>query len=380
MQHFFYNAIPTVNQFQSDSSVTFAVRAEDKILKHLDWLLERYHLHSRKPDADLQRIILCEIFLGANYWIKAYHEKKAAMKKERYPAVLALFEAAVGQLATLLRCSRPMVAIQIEEIFGRELMPEGAKTDAAAKTKPEFFTAMQLELYRIRFRAGRAYHAGLDATHPLHLAPLDTAPFFFEIARKGTDGKQATMNKGWGPFVMTMEREFYMTKHWFDTPGHQNIFHSSYTHGRTISAAGTMYAEHGIIKGIRPDSGHYKPLEHNIVSALLALQMFAVRMDEIEVQDYAGEPLGTAREFVKSRLTWQQFQAAGHLQKMRKAGALGVHVPAPDLDGPSGNTALRALMNSPQASGASGGPRPGYSQTPGAPTPGATKPGYTQTP
>ena len=278
MQHFFYKAIPTVKQFQSDSSVTFAVRGEDKILKHLDWLLERYHLHSRKLNADLQRIILCEIFLGANYWIRAYHEKKPSMKKERYPAVLALFEAAVGQLSTLLRCSRPMVAIQIEEIFGRELMPEGAKTDAEPQTTPEYFTAMQLELYRIRFRAGRAHHAGLDATRPMHLTPLDTAPFFFEIARKGTDGKQATMNKGWGPFVMTMEREFYMTKHWFDTPGHKNIFHSSYTHGRAISAAGTMYAEHGIIKGVRPDSGHYKPLEHNIVSALLALQMFAVRM------------------------------------------------------------------------------------------------------
>src|SRR2546426_388207 len=86
--------------------------------------------------------------------------------------------------------------------------------------------------------------------------------------------------------------------------------------GGPITPAGTMYAEHGIIKGIRPDSGHYKPLEHNIVAALLALQMFAVPMDGIEVQDYAGERLGTAREFVSSRLSWAQFQAAGHLQKM----------------------------------------------------------------
>jgi len=27
-------------------------------------------------------------------------------------------------------------------------------------------------------------------------------------------------------------------------------------------------------------------------------------MERLEVQDYAGERLGTAREFVKSRLTW----------------------------------------------------------------------------
>lgn len=366
MKHFSYGTIPSVKQFQGDSSVTFAVRGEDKILKHLDWLLERYHLHSRKGDAELQRIILCEIFLAANYWIKAYHEYKPAMKKERYPAVLALFEVAVGQLCTLLRCSRPMVAIQIEEIFGRHLSPEGASTDA--REKPEYFTARQLDLYRIRFRAGRAYHPGLDASSPLRLAPLDTAPFFFEIVRKATDGRHALANKGWGPFVMTMEREFYMTKHWFDDPHHKNIFHSSYTHGRAISAAGTMYAEHGVIKGIRPDSGHYKPLEHNIVGALLALQMFAVPMDQLEVQDYAGERLGTAREFVMSRLTWAQFQAAGHLQRMRKMAA---PLPSSGNDSASGNTALLAAL------GPASGPRPGYSQTP---TPGGVKPGYSQTP
>ena len=110
MQHFFYKAIPTVKQFQSDSSVTFAVRGEDKILKHLDWLLERYHLHSRNLNADLQRIILCEIFLGANYWIKAYHEKKPAVKKERsarlraasHHACLLRWESKLGSEDTVL--------------------------------------------------------------------------------------------------------------------------------------------------------------------------------------------------------------------------------------------------------------------------------------
>ena len=103
-----------------------------------------------------------------------------------------------------------MVAIQIEEIFGRELMPEGAKTDGEAKTKPEYFTAMQLELYRMRFSGRpRLYHAGLDAAAPDDLTPLDTAPFFFEILRTRHRWEAGDDEQGWGPFVMTMEREFH---------------------------------------------------------------------------------------------------------------------------------------------------------------------------
>jgi hypothetical protein len=392
MQHFTYKSIPSVKQFQSDSSIMFAVRGEDKILIHLDWLLERYHLHTRSGAAGLQRIILCEIFLGANYWIKSHHENRPHMKKERFPAVLALFEAAVRELCALLACNERMVARHIEEIFGRDLTPEGAKTDG--KRKPQLFPENELALYRIRFKGGRAYHLGLNASLPMRLAPLHTEPFFSPIARKDTDGEVAPPNEGWGPFIMTLEREFYMTKHWFDTPGHRDVFHSSYTHGRTICAAGTMLAEHGVIKGIRPDSGHYKPLEHNTVGALLALQMFCVPMDKIEMQDYKGKTLGTAREFVSSRLTWEQFQAAAQGVRIKRAlGPQALPSAAPQASaasGASGNTALLAMMGSPQPSGASGGRPAGYSQTPSpdgakpaysqTPSPGASTPTYTQTP
>jgi hypothetical protein len=334
MHHITYKGIPSVKQFMHDSSIALAIRNQDKILVHLDWLLERYHVHEGRMNASLRRIVLCDIFLTANYWIKSCHEKRPNMKKERYPAVLALFEAAVATLSVLLQCSRPAVAAQIEEIYGRDLTPEGAKTDRSMHA--EMFTEKQLAQSRIRFKGGRAYHYGLDPTGPLFLAPLDTAPFYTGVARKGTDGKMATTNEGWGPFVMTMEREFYMAKHWLDAAGHGNVFHSSYTHGLPVSAAGTMLVENGVIKGIRPDSGHYKPLEHNIVVALLALQMFSVPMDKIELQDYAGESYGTARDFVESRLNWEQFQAAGHLHKMQRLRA------APQTD-PGSSYGLSAL-------------------------------------
>jgi hypothetical protein len=168
MKHFRYDAIPSVAQFRSDSSVTFAVRGDDKILAHLDWLLERFHFYCRKADNELPRIILCEIFLTANYWIKSYHqhvkanhEKRLGMRKERYPAVLALFEAVVERLCGVFGCTRPMVPMMIEEIFGRDLTEGGRKADDQGKTA--LFTDYELQLYRVRFKGGRAYHLGPNA-------------------------------------------------------------------------------------------------------------------------------------------------------------------------------------------------------------------------
>lgn len=310
MPNITYKGMPTVTQFQKDSSVTFAVRNKDRILHHLDWLVERYHVHNADRDSRLlSHIVLSEIFLTANYWIKSYHEGRPDMKKERYPAVLALFEAAVMELCDLLKCTPPQVAQQIKEIFGRDLTEEGATTDSNKSTY--YFNDKERALLRVRFKGGLAYHYGLDAeTHAsLSLKPLNSDRFYLAIVRKnGHGGAKSEGFPGWAPFVMTREREFYMTKHWLGDPQHRTIFHSSYTGGGMVSAAGTMAVKDGIITGIRPDSGHYRPLEHNIVGTLLALQMFGVRMDKLNIFDFEKVPLGTAREFVGSRLTWAKFQ------------------------------------------------------------------------
>ena len=78
-QHFSYSSVPSAKQFQKDSSITFAVRADDQILTYLDWLLERYEHYNAKNDYGLRRIVLCEIFLSANYWVKSYHEGRPRM-------------------------------------------------------------------------------------------------------------------------------------------------------------------------------------------------------------------------------------------------------------------------------------------------------------
>src|SRR5262249_5130973 len=100
-----YRTMPTSGQFQKDSSVNFAVRADDRILKHIDWLLERYEVRNRTGptfDWSLRRVILCDLFLTCQFWIRSYMEKNLRMKPERYPAVFALLNVTLDELAMLL--------------------------------------------------------------------------------------------------------------------------------------------------------------------------------------------------------------------------------------------------------------------------------------
>lgn len=325
MKHFSYNKIPTPGQFQKDSSVTLAVRSKDRVLSHLDWLLGRYE-HYQRPrhfDYDRRRIILCELFLTANVWVKAFHAKKAWVEPQRYPAVLALFEAAVGELGTLLGCTRPMVAQQMEEIFGRDITAEGAKTDLDLQAGT--YTLSELAFYRIYFKGGLAYHYGIADFNAPGLGPirrklLNSTMFHTALARGDGQGNKAFTRDGWAPFVMTLEREFYMSKHWLHEDGKTNIFHSAYARAGGVACAGTMEVKAGVIAGLRPDSGHYRPLEHNMRNVLLALSMYGVRTDRLALYSWKDEPLGTARNFVRSGLSWDAYQAAGQAHRDQRPG------------------------------------------------------------
>jgi hypothetical protein len=143
----------------------------------------------------------------------------------------------------------------------------------------------------------------------------------------------------------------FMTKHRFGEPGIKNVFHSAYTNGGMVSAAGTMEVKAGVITGMRPDSGHYKPTDQNFVGALQALQMFGVRMERLHLFDFKGDLLGTALEFMSSRLSWAQFEASR--QDVRYKRALAATLPpslVTDASGESGASLGHGTYNqSPQA-------------------------------
>lgn len=333
MEHFRYSGVPSAAQFRKDSSVTFAVRSNDVVLNHVDWLLEQYPTHLR--DASMRRVILVDLFLTANHWIKLFHERSPQVHKDRYPAVLALFESAVVDLARLLGCTRGQVAAFIEEMYGRDITAGGRQTDLVKNAK--YFDKLQREEFRIRFQGGRAHQYARDA-EPVRLVAVNSADHYAHVRR----GNLGDASPGWAPFVMTLERAFYMTKHTLNVPNEPNLFHSSYLGPDTpIACAGTMLIEQGVIRGIRPDSGHYKPLAHNVVGALQALSMFHVPIERVMVYDFTGQVSTPARSFLVKNLSWVNFlKAAEELRRTRtnwqRAQPTGTHRSAPPPQAPSG--------------------------------------------
>src|SRR5262249_56532973 len=109
-------------------------------------------------------------------------------------------------------------------------------------------------------------------------------------------------------FIMTLDREIFMTKHEFHPPTPGNNFHSSYNGGKPVTMAGTILIENGVIKGVRTDSGHYKPGLHNLTTFLWALTMYQVNLSRISLYDYAGNFIATADAYLGGfGRSWQQF-------------------------------------------------------------------------
>ena len=309
MTHFTYSQIPTPGQFQHDSSVTFAFRKDDTILTHIDWILERYQSRVRLGNEPVAPAILSHLFMTCNFWIKSYHEGNQRMKKERYPAVLALFEAAVNRLCELLQCHRGNLPYILEEIYGRDMHAHGFQVDYDSQ-RAHYMDKDERQVYRMRFKGGLAYqYPWWSSSAPMRLVPAESSHAYTAIRRKGENGNAEDASQDFGCFVMTLERELYMAKPLVGDAGSQEgMFHSSLTAGGVVTMAGSMLIRNGKILAIRSDSGHYKPTRMNLGLLLQALAMYGVNLKQITLYDFDGANIGMAHDFLKSKMTWDEFE------------------------------------------------------------------------
>jgi hypothetical protein len=74
IEHFSFAQVPSRSDFQRKTSVTFAFRKDDPLLTRMDKMLERYALRASSSDNLRVRLILIELFLTCNAWIKRFHE------------------------------------------------------------------------------------------------------------------------------------------------------------------------------------------------------------------------------------------------------------------------------------------------------------------
>jgi len=333
-----YATVPTASRFQKDSSVTFAIRSKDEILKRIDWMLEAYDKATHISDYSKRRLALCDLYQTCKYWIKSHKEGNSRMLDKRAPAVTALFDAVVKQLGVLCQCSPGEVDQMIDEIFGRDLHKWGVKVDEALG-KAQYLSEVERQIYRIRFKGGLAYqYPWWLQNAPQHLVLAESSRAYTKIIRKGIDGERSEGSPDFGGFAMTMERELFMAKH---SVGHESaydgLFHSSYTAGQSVIMSGTMLIKQGTIRAVRADSGHYQPTDMNMVGFLWALRMFAVNLGKVDLLTFDAQPLGTALEFLRSHLSWDQYrlqrenELVNRFKADKKRGKIGLPPRHPHL-------------------------------------------------
>jgi hypothetical protein len=316
--------MPSVSEFQKATSITFAFRDQDMLLKRMDYLLERYKVHEHKADYSKRRVALAELFLTTNYWIKCFHENKKGVafqqhkfiRAERYPGVLALFESVVNTLAMLLQCGRGQVADLMYEIYGREMADHGYQQDTASAYKAKYLNPIELREYRVYFQGGRLFNRlGKNGAFLTALHPLESADLYQEMRKKNAQGDWDYTSQDFCGFTMTVERELYAGKH----DVHALLFHSSYTKGKPVMMAGTMLVERGKLMAIREDSGHYQPTAHNMVAFLQSLNMFAVPLGGVKLYDHTGHIMTTdAEKFLRDGLDWTKFTKAAEKERQHR--------------------------------------------------------------
>jgi hypothetical protein len=216
-------------------------------------------------------------------------------------------------------------------MFGSDITDGGRKEDHD-DDRARYLDSMERKLYRLHFKSGIAYQypwwkamrggpaaLGQTSAPMLRLCLAESVHAYQpEIKRLGE-----APSEGFGAFVCTMEREFFMYRHRRgDMKGQNGIYHSAYTSGSPVMFAGSMLIERGIVRAIRDDSGHYQPEKANMAAVLQALRMYGVNVSNVSLVGWEkARPLGTGQKFLTSHLSWNQFRKRGveQLQSHKEA-------------------------------------------------------------
>lgn len=336
-----YMMLPSMAKFVQDTGPA----GHDATLRYITDTLNRM-----PPGGNDRFIAMTDLFFGLNGWIKAYHEGSVQIRKPAYPAVAALTDCVIKELQKVVGApTAAHLSRALSNMFGLANVSAGRRTDANFNAIT--FDKGRRELSRLHFRNGLAFRARTPdmigaPPGPDGLTLVQSRWFETDIRRQGVDSMP-----GFAPFVMSLEREFYMARHEVAQGG---IFHSAYFGDGRVGAAGTMLIETGRVLAIRSDSGHFRPPPRSMASALKGLQAKGLSIDNVTVYDFKAHSSGE--------------DAGGFVQREQQANPLmGANQRGPWQRGIKPNDPARMTT-------VSGGHRPGAPQ-PNAPVRPGT-PGY----
>jgi hypothetical protein len=300
-----YDDIPTLKRWQKDSSVTFAIRQKDVLLRGIDTVVQA---HERaKNDTLKQNYILCELFFRIDYWLRQLDAGNPVLKKGREPAVHALYTCVAEKLCTIFNVTVNVLPRELEQHFGRGLSAHGARLDHDLGCAA-YLSRAEAKKYRLYWSQGKAYQ------FPWWNPPKGKRPSLGSLVLAESHHAQDSNIFGldeWGGFAMSMGRDIYMAKH-HCTKGHLrfgNFYHSSYLGGEAVLCAGTMLIRRGIVHGICTDSGHYRPTDRHMLNVLHTLTMVGAPLNKVKVYRHDGSLIATARQFKAADGNWNALRS-----------------------------------------------------------------------
>ena len=320
--------LPTVEEFKKSTYVALGQRSLDKVISRLDELLKLYH---DEKDEFHQTYVQSDIFFTADYWLKLASKKDKTVNTGRIKGVEKLHKDVADNLCESFDVTVNVLPRELEMCFGRELTGHGLCVDYMLLTKYEI--KKKNKLGQLVDKDGQVLKKGeedkavlLDSSNSTveYLKRSDAALYAlhfkngvayqwkkskFGLGWRLMLGETASMKlytknfmKGFRGFAMSMSRDIYVSgEHTPDAGSGEAFFHSSYLAGGTVMCAGSIKIEKGIIKGMCPDSGHYKPTLNHVAYFLECLQMHGVNLDKVEVFDFKHQSVGSATDFLKNR-------------------------------------------------------------------------------
>ena len=318
-----YAKIPPTAEFIKDSSVTLGVRSSDKILAQIEEALALYHRPNgvTAQEQKLDEILaLARLYFPTDLWLKEHQKGKGA--SGRKAAIQALFECTCKVLSNRTGVPLNLLPNWFIVTFGRGINMHAVELDYEEK-RAKYMTPLEADKYRIQFQGGRAYQRQWWLSKPdLVIA---------ESIRGKPDG-QKDMQEGHAGYVLSMGGDFFTQKHSTSANAQgTNIYHSTYLSGGTVRCAGTWKIENGVVLEISDASGHYRPTQDHMISAVETLKAYGVDMGTLKVFIYPDKTVGIdAAKFLadaprtsllerKQKFVTQQDEVLAELERLRLA-------------------------------------------------------------
>lgn len=302
-----YAAIPTLDEWKSDSFAWFALRSSDHVLLTVDSLVADYH------DVNLalvQAETLYYLRSALQFWLNKINvvpqntpptaknvtnlpaTAKATGSTDRAATIQALLVAVNAELRGIFGVgSDPALALALVAAYQATnlgVVPDQHWLNNGGLVHSTVYltNAGMQRMYKLRYRAGLAWRWNFNT---------NTYTVF-----DSTDNSESENDDQLVHFVMNQRGAIYAG---FD----RNVIwfkHSSLVGGADALAAGRLKVQQGVVTYVENDSGHYHPTFKHMVNLLQRLRLYGSNLANTRVGRHSNGTVFTAQQMLASPASW----------------------------------------------------------------------------